>query len=404
MKKVRYDEPKMPESLRKLMDLDAEDGIREPKATARRGTKKVSKARSKSQVKQGKQKKINDRSQERKTKKVKIDSKLQPKKISSKRTNKPVRPESNARYVDKRAKGKIGASTASGIGVKKEKKVEKSLVGRTGNKKQRKKKLTFRGLALTVVYGISVLINFLIHGGEKELSISKEKKKILDKNFNRFFSAIFMGFMVILLILNLFHRDAKESVEENRALEQKPVFSISDIVSGKYSSKFSDYVSDQFSMRSGFIKSKARFDLISGKDKINGVYIGKEGYLMEGFKMADDESTKSKTDVINDFAAKNTNINVSVLLAPNKVEIYKNYLPRFAPEDSQVEYINKLKGQLSPKIKFVDVMNSFNRLKNNEQLYFKTDHHWTVDGAYAAYEDFCRTLNLQPVNKNSLDK
>src|SRR3712207_8005347 len=49
-------------------------------------------------------KKINDRGQERKPKKVRVGSKSQPKKISSKRTNKPIRPESNARYIDKRIK------------------------------------------------------------------------------------------------------------------------------------------------------------------------------------------------------------------------------------------------------------------------------------------------------------
>src|SRR3712207_4362956 len=168
MKKVRYDEPKMPESLRKLMDLDAEDSIRDSKATVRKGAKKVSKTRPKSQINQGKQKKINDRGQERKPKKVKVGSKSQPKKISSKRTNKPIRPESNARYIDKRIKGNVGASTASGVGAKRERKIEKSLARRTGDKKQRKKKLTFGGFVLTIVYGIGVLINFLIHGGEKE--------------------------------------------------------------------------------------------------------------------------------------------------------------------------------------------------------------------------------------------
>src|SRR3712207_8310522 len=85
MKKVRYDEPKMPESLRKLMDLDAEDSIRDSKATVRKGAKKVSKTRPKSQINQGKQKKINDRGQERKPKKVKVGSKSQPKKLFLKR-------------------------------------------------------------------------------------------------------------------------------------------------------------------------------------------------------------------------------------------------------------------------------------------------------------------------------
>lgn len=402
MKKVRYEEPKMPESLRKLMDLDAEDSLnsKRPKKSSQPKTRGKSK-----------KKKLGD-------KRPKVSKQVNPDKFASKKkgqsqkgTNtsgkprikpaekRPVRPD-KALEKQPNIKSKKGLKKPS---VKSRANAGKLDVKRK-KKKPSSKKITFSSLVFVIVHGIGVFFNFLLRGGDKKLSVSQEKKKQLDKMFNQRFSLVFMGLMVLLLLMNVLHKDIAKSEAENRTLEQKPAFSIGDIVSGKYSSKFSDYVSDQFPMRSRFIKTKSRFDLATGKDKINGVYIGKQGYLMEGFKEADKEVTQAKIDVINKFAAKNTNINTSVLLSPNKVEIYKNYLPRFAPEDSQTDYIKSLKAGFSPKVKLVDVIGTFNRLKNNEQLYFKTDHHWTVDGAYAAYEDYCRAMNLQPVSKGALTK
>ena len=36
----------------------------------------------------------------------------------------------------------------------------------------------------------------------------------------------------------------------------------------------------------------------------------------------------------------------------------------------------------------IDLRGTFTDLKD-EYLYFKTDHHWTPNGAYRAYEQFC---------------
>lgn len=403
MKKVRYEEPKMPESLRILMDLDAEDTL--GRGTKKRGPKKYASKKTKSKTKSKKidakkprpTKQVGPRKEvpkknDKLTKKTKVAIKSETKHAKKAPTSqyKPDTKRNSTNNINGN-KGKL-KTPSRGLDDNKKTRIKREKSSKTFN---------FSNLMFVVIHGISVFFNFLLHGGEKKLSVSQEKKKQLDKKFNQVFSLVFMGLMVLLLVMNILHKDLPKSEAENRTLEQRPALSISDIVSGKYSSKFSDYVSDQFPMRSGFIKAKSRFDLLTGKDKINGVYIGKDGYLMEGFKMASDEVTQTKIDAINKFAQNNSKLNVSVLLSPNKVEIYKNYLPKFAPEDSQTEYMKVLKSKLNSKVKLVDVISTFNRLKNNEQLYFKTDHHWTVEGTYAAYEDYCKAMNLQPANRNS---
>ena len=38
------------------------------------------------------------------------------------------------------------------------------------------------------------------------------------------------------------------------------------------------------------------------------------------------------------------------------------------------------------------------RANKDQYLYFKTDHHWTPDGAYRAYQQFCTLKNSDAVS------
>ena len=44
------------------------------------------------------------------------------------------------------------------------------------------------------------------------------------------------------------------------------------------------------------------------------------------------------------------------------------------------------------------------RANKDQYLYFKTDHHWTPDGAYRAYQQFCTLKNLTPFDCNVYTK
>jgi hypothetical protein len=70
------------------------------------------------------------------------------------------------------------------------------------------------------------------------------------------------------------------------------------------------------------------------------------------------------------------------------------------PEHPRIKAIYE---QLDPGIIAVDVYESFERHKN-EYLYFGTDHHWTVYGAYLAYTDFIRAAGMEPVPIETMEK
>lgn len=56
----------------------------------------------------------------------------------------------------------------------------------------------------------------------------------------------------------------------------------------------------------------------------------------------------------------------------------------------------------------VTVVNPYENLMKHrdEYIYFRTDHHWTADGAYYAYETFCQAAGILPIpreNRESVD-
>ena len=271
-------------------------------------------------------------------------------------------------------------------------------------RQSKRRPMNLRSIPSTILYGFTLLINFLVSGGDKNKYIKGDRREKLDKRFYRILPVAFVGLTVLIMLAVLVHRDQTTSLAENRELEQKPKFTISSFVTGKYSSKQASYMSDQFPNRAGFIKTKANLDRLMGKKEINGVYLGADGYLMEGFKAEDPNITKIKVDAINKFASSNKSLKVSMMLVPNKVDIYSHLMPKNAPVDSQTDYLKAVSSMLSNKVRMVDVEQTFNKLKNSEQLYYKTDHHWTTDGAFHAYTDFCKALNIQPTGQNSFNR
>lgn len=386
-KKNKY-EPEMPEYLKKSLGLDKP---RKKKIQKKTTNDKISNKPAKKPIKSNATKK--NKVAEGKSTEIRKN-----KQQVIKNTNKSKRSTSNLNSSSKKRPVPQNAGAANKINKKKQ-----STQKYTSKKKVRKKRAK-SGILYSIIYFISIFIGFIVAGGDKERYISGEKKKEYDFKFYRNISIGFVVVLVLVMILNIITPSSKTSVAENRELQQRPKLSVSRLLYGKFASDYSKFISDQFLKRDMMIKVKAKFDLFMGKREINGVYIAKDDYLMEGFRKSEDSVTSAKVAAINSFANNNSKMKVSFMLVPNKVEIYKNLLPNNNPDDSQKEYVNGIKKELDSKIKLVDLFDTFEKNKNNIDLYFKTDHHWTTDGAYLAYVEFCKAINIEPINEKMLEK
>jgi len=217
---------------------------------------------------------------------------------------------------------------------------------------------------------------------------------------NKIFYIIFIAIWLILIVLNLIIPKQTFLEKENRYVAKFPSFTYDDFVNGKYSENLGTYINDNFIFRNFFLKLNSFVQEYTGKTEINGIYIGKDGYLFEKFKYTEKEKNNLEKAgaIINSFASK-TNIPTYFLLIPNSIYINQNYLPDNVDAYNQKEIIENIYNICNNTINIdtTDIL-----LENKElDLYFKTDHHMTSLGAYFVYQQFCKTANINYV---TLDK
>lgn len=233
--------------------------------------------------------------------------------------------------------------------------------------------------------------------------------KFSDRNSRKYKSVYVkcMTFMFLITIflfvgLNLISKDKEFSDNENRMLQQKPRFTFDRLFEGRYTKKYEKYKVDQIVGRDGFIKVKTKVDSLLGKNIENGIYKGKDGYLIENFEKPNKEYLKENIEAINKFSNKHSDINQYMLIAPNSVNILSDKLPKFAPTYDQNKYLKELDKEINSKVKFIDVSNALRKHKD-EYIYYKTDHHWTTTGAYYAFLDFANKAGMN-VESDNYDK
>lgn len=249
---------------------------------------------------------------------------------------------------------------------------------------------------------------------------------------------------------------------EKRELAKRPQWSWSSWFSGEFAKEYDAYYADTFPMREELVTAAARMETMRGlhpdevrihqaapqpqqeespaapqtessqpqedaaqKEPIDyGVYqdpnapgngLSGEGsggeqvgslFLYQNMGMQIFGSSQSMSeryaDAINSYAAELEGVQVYSLIAPTSIEFYlpEKYRGIASSEKENIELVN---ARLLPQVKAVDAYHEIERQKD-DYLYFRTDHHWTVRGAYAAYLAFCQSAGLEPVALSEMER
>ena len=193
-----------------------------------------------------------------------------------------------------------------------------------------------------------------------------------------------IGFLLVVFgigIINLILPSKKISEEENRGLAQKPKLSVSAVASGSYMDQYEKYQADQFMGRNFWRDLKVGFSRLAGSKEENGVFIGKNGQLMEDLAVPNQTVLKENLKAMETFSQKYSEIPVNMLLVPDAANILSDSLPFTATVADQNQYIAQVKKELGSSVQWIDAVKPLAR-HSEEKIYYKTDHHWTAQGAY----------------------
>ncbi len=258
---------------------------------------------------------------------------------------------------------------------------------------------------------------------------------------------LIVGFLYLLV----FKREIISN-EENRKLAEFPEFTFEDYISGKYTENIAVYYDDTVHNRSFFQKIIASYimplkGLEYGEDKliiyqnvnqgkepennpqvtvvstavseihstvlttttlpdnhnpaVNGeianniVVVNNRGLMLYGGSFENGEEYAS---IINEYKKQlGDSVNVYSMICPTSVSYYmpENYLDLTASEEDNIRNINSHLKNVIP----VDIFNPL-LFHKNEDIYTRTDHHWSQLGAYYASEEFAKQADV-PFNNLS---
>lgn len=205
----------------------------------------------------------------------------------------------------------------------------------------------------------------------------------------RFLTQLFCCFIGGLLLLFLFLPKADFSDTERRRLARFPEVTTRNVLNGKFEDNMETYVSDHFPLRRFFVGLNSWTDLTLGRTLINGVYVGNAWWLMQEPPAVDEEILERNMQAIHELK-ESLGIPAEVLSVPATGYVMSAELPEphLQYNDARITELARQSlssGRLADQVEWVDVLPALLNASRQEQVYYRTDHHWTTTGAYEAY-------------------
>lgn len=218
----------------------------------------------------------------------------------------------------------------------------------------------------------------------------KKSKRRMERLIGKIFILCLFGVMLVNIIIP----DREMSEEENRMLASKPKLTFSTLVNGDFMEQYEEYLSDQFAGRDLWHRMKVALDRFGGSRMENGIYIGKDGQLLQDIQVPDQEHLSENLDAIKEFTETYQDIPVTMILVPDAACILNDRLPWLASVEDQNQMISMVEQSLGDSVTWVDAASALNKHKR-EKIYYLTDHHWTSLGAFYTFQEAATALGIE---------
>ena len=177
------------------------------------------------------------------------------------------------------------------------------------------------------------------------------------------------------------------SARENRMLAEKPSFTWQSLTSGSYTAAWESYAAERMPGRDLMRGIYAATELGLGKCEVNGVMRCSDGSLTKRLTVNACVYRKNM-DTVSKFSATADEMGIpfTACIAPRRMDVRTDILPRLYRSDTTAYQ------SLHEKLPNALVLDGI----RGDAAWFRTDHHWTAEGAYAAYVVLGAQLGYTP--------
>ncbi len=215
-------------------------------------------------------------------------------------------------------------------------------------------------------------------------------------------------FMTVLGVLSLLlfvlpKRTGELSSLEFRTLAEDPFKGksfeklVGELVTGDMSKNVDKFLEDHFPARNFFIALNSYYLHFTGRNADQGVVLGKNSRMFEAPIVLNETHVAKNMERINEFTEAN-GLDTVVVIAPSSAVVVTEDLPLIHMEYKDREIIDAARQLTTAYVP--DLAGIFSAREDRGGLFYRTDHHWTMDGAYVCYEDVLAHFGDAPVDKS----
>ena len=213
----------------------------------------------------------------------------------------------------------------------------------------------------------------------------------MKKSHNLLITVLFCAFLGGMALASMLLPDKGFSEMENRNLRPLPELTFNKFTSGRFMTEAESYASDQIALRDGWVALKALGERLSGKRENNGIYFAEDGTLIRRVEEPDVAFVEANLQSLNAFAEQ-SQVPVYFGLIPTAASVWGDKLPAGAPTADEKAWTARLYVESSAET--IDIAAAL-EAHCGEEIYYRTDHHWTSLGAFYGANAILEALDLE---------
>ena len=216
---------------------------------------------------------------------------------------------------------------------------------------------------------------------------------------------LFSVFFVGMFLLDCVTPDRTVSELENTTLTQRPKVTAQILSSAGLNRFFNDYTQytkDQIPGRDAWISLQSFVETaLLQKTQSGGILLGDKGQMFDrtyGLVSSEERTLPRNIAAVASLAARCPG-KVYVMVAPAASSIYPERVPAHAPLLQEESYLGQIQAAVEQAGGVYLPLKDALSAHKDEYIYYRTDHHWTTQGAYYAYSELCSALGLEPLDR-----
>lgn len=214
---------------------------------------------------------------------------------------------------------------------------------------------------------------------------------------------VFMAFTAVFLLLLciLPKHEGELSPNERRVLADAPNADLENILNGNFATEVDSWLEDHFPARNFFVALYSYLNHYTGRNATESIIMGKGDRLFTAPVKLDEKKLEKNGHTINSFAEENSLETYSVII-PSAGYMLEDELPALHLDYNDAAIISGFNAAAGGNS--IDVENLFASADDLSSLYYRTDHHLSMDGSYLVYCEIAEQLGISPISSEEFNK